>query len=896
MNYGKKSVSKKRNSLISRTAMMGKRAHVSLIRVLFVILITICVVIGCTGIGAFRGIIDNAPDVNDIDISPLGYATFLYDGDGNQLRKLTAPSSNRLPVSIDQIPVDLQHAVVAIEDERFYEHNGIDVRGILRAFVKNLSSGNLSEGASTITQQLLKNNVFTNWTQESTWLERFTRKIQEQYLAVEIEKKINNKNVILENYLNTINLGAGTYGVQAAARKYFNKDVWNLNLSECTTLAGITQNPTQYNPIEHPEANAKRRKEVLDHMIDQGYITQEQYDQVINDDIYSEIQAAQVLNEETDNTVYSYFEDELIDQVINDLMNIKGYTRTQAQNLVYSGGLSIYTTQDASIQKILDEEYADPSNYPDYVQYALDYALTVQNPDGEDVNYSKEMLRLYFQNEDPEFDLLFDSQEEGQSYVDRYKEHVLADGSTVVSERVSFAPQPQSSMSIIDQHTGYVKAIIGGRGEKTASLTLNRATDTTRQPGSTFKILSTYAPALNEKGMTLATTFEDEPYNYPDGSPVNNASKSYGGTTTIRRAIQNSINVVAVKCLEEVTPELGLQYLDNFGFTTLAHGTEADKDADGTIWTDANLPMALGGLTHGVTNVELCAAYAAIANNGNYIEPIYYTKILDHNGNVLIEKNSAGRSVIKESTAWLLTSAMEDVVNQGTGTACQLDDMTVAGKTGTTDAYNDLWFVGYTPYYTCAVWSGFDNNEKLPEDARDFHKNLWKKVMTRIHEGLPDKEFDMPASVEKISICEETGLLPRAGCPVITEYFDIGDVPTDYCDQHFYESDDTGEEDTTDEETNVSPTPDPDNNSNNNGGNTGGDNTGGDNTGGDNTGGDNTGGDNTGGDNTGGDNTGGDNTGGDNTGGDNAGGGDNTGGDDGGGDTGGGDDGGNTEE
>ena len=686
MNYGKKSVSKKRNSLISRTAMMGKRAHVSLIRVLFVALITICVVIGCTGIGAFRGIIDNAPDANDIDISPLGYATFLYDGDGNQLRKLTAPSSNRLPVSIDQIPLDLQHAVVAIEDERFYEHNGIDVRGILRAFVKNITSGDLSEGASTITQQLLKNNVFTNWTQESTWLERFTRKIQEQYLAVEVEKNINNKNVILENYLNTINLGAGTYGVQAAAHKYFDKDVWDLNLSECATLAGITQNPTQYNPIEHPEANAKRRKEVLDHMLDQGYITQEQYDQVINDDVYSGIQAAQVLNSETENTVYSYFEDELIDQVVNDLMNIKGYTRTQAQNLVYSGGLSIYTTQDARIQSILDEEYADPSNYPDYVQYALDYALTVKNPQGEEVNYSKEMLELYFQNEDPEFDLLFDSQEEGQSYVDRYKESILADGSTVVAERVSFAPQPQSSMSVIDQHTGYVKAIIGGRGEKTASLTLNRATDTTRQPGSTFKILSTYAPALNEKGMTLATTFEDEPYNYPDGSPVNNASRSYNGTTTIRKAIQNSINVVAVKCLEEVTPELGLQYLDNFGFTTLAHGTEADRDADGTVWTDANLPLALGGLTNGVTNIELCAAYAAIANSGNYIEPLYYTKILDHNGNVLIEKTSAGRSVIKESTAWLLTSAMEDVVTQGTGTACQLDNMTVAGKTGTTDA------------------------------------------------------------------------------------------------------------------------------------------------------------------------------------------------------------------
>ena len=843
MNYGKKSVSKKRNSLISRTAMMGKRAHVSLIRVLFVALITICVVIGCTGIGAFRGIIDSAPDANDIDISPLGYATFLYDGDGNQLRKLTAPSSNRLPVSIDQIPLDLQHAVVAIEDERFYEHNGIDVRGILRAFVKNITSGDLSEGASTITQQLLKNNVFTNWTQESTWLERFTRKIQEQYLAVEVEKNINNKNVILENYLNTINLGAGTYGVQAAAHKYFDKDVWDLNLSECATLAGITQNPTQYNPIEHPEANAKRRKEVLDHMLDQGYITQEQYDQVINDDVYSGIQAAQVLNSETENTVYSYFEDELIDQVVNDLMNIKGYTRTQAQNLVYSGGLSIYTTQDARIQSILDEEYADPSNYPDYVQYALDYALTVKNPQGEEVNYSKEMLKLYFQNEDPEFDLLFDSQEEGQEYVDRYKASILADGSTVVAERVSFAPQPQSSMSVIDQHTGYVKAIIGGRGEKTASLTLNRATDTTRQPGSTFKILSTYAPALNEKGMTLATTFEDEPYNYPDGSPVNNASKSYGGTTTIRKAIQNSVNVVAVKCLEEVTPQLGLQYLDNFGFTTLAHGTEADRDANGTVWTDANLPLALGGLTHGVTNVELCAAYAAIANSGNYIEPIYYTKILDHNGNVLIEKNSAGRSVIKESTAWLLTSAMEDVVTQGTGTACQLDNMAVAGKTGTTDAYNDLWFVGYTPYYTCAVWSGYDGNQKIPEgDARNFHKTLWRKVMNRIHQGMEYKDFEVPDGIEQISICADTGLLPRVGCPVTEEYFDVGTMPTEYCDQHFYEYDESQDEDMEIDDANATPTPDPENpDGTDNADGSGGDGTGGDGTGGDGTGGDGTG-------------------------------------------------------
>ena len=866
MNYGKKSTARKRNSLISRSSMMGKRARVSFIRVLFVSLIALCIGVTCLGIGSFRGVIDNAPDVNDIDIMPLGYATFLYDDQGNQIRKLAAPNSNRLPVTLDQIPEDLQHAVVAIEDERFYEHNGIDVKGILRAGVKAITTGDFSEGASTITQQLLKNNVFTNWTSESTWLEKFTRKFQEQYLAVQVEKKTD-KNTILENYLNTINLGAGAYGVQAAARQYFDKDVWDLNLSECATLAGITQNPTRFNPIVNPENNQKRRKEVLQHMLDQNYITKKQYKAALADDIYSRIQAAQEKNSSTENTVYTYFEDELTDQIINDLMNIKGYTKTQATNLLYSGGLKVYTTQDSNIQTILDEEYADPSNYPDEVQYELDYALTVTDPDGNQVNYSKEMLQLYFQNEDPSFDLLFDSPEEGQTYVDRYKENILANGSKVVAERVNFAPQPQSSMSVIDQQTGYVKALIGGRGEKTASLTLNRATDTTRQPGSTFKIVSTYAPALNEKGMSLATTFEDEPYEYPDGSPVNNATRSYNGTTTIRTAIQNSINVVAVKCLEQVTPELGLQYLDNFGFTTLAHGTEADTDANGNVWSDANLATALGGITRGVTNIELCASYAAIANGGTYIKPIYYTKILDHSGNALIENTSAGRSVIKESTAYLLTSAMEDVVKKGTGTACQLDNMAVAGKTGTTEAYNDLWFVGYTPYYTCAVWSGYDNNEKLPDYARNFHKTLWKKVMTRIHEGLPEKDFTKPASVEKLSVCSETGLLPRAGCPVITEYFDVGTMPTEYCEEHYYDSYDydydsdysnTDTENTDD----ASQTTDADSDSTDN---TGTDDTGnGDNTDNGDGGSDNT--DNTGGDDNGGgdgDNTGDNDDGGD---------------------------------
>ncbi|MBR2528103.1 MAG: transglycosylase domain-containing protein [Blautia sp.] len=803
MNYGKRMITRKRNALISRSSMMGKKANVSVIRLILLGVIALTVTISCAGIGSLQGVLANAPRAEDVDIMPLGYATFLYDYQGNQLRKLAAPSANRLPVSIDQIPLNLQHAVVAIEDERFYEHNGVDVRGILRAAVRALTSHSFSEGASTITQQLLKNNVFTNWTNESTLVESFTRKLQEQYLAVQIEKKIQDKNVILENYLNTINLGAGAYGVQAASRQYFNKDVWKLNLSECAVLAGITQNPTQFNPIVYPEENAKRRQFVLDYMLEQGYITQEEHDEALKDDVYTRIQEAQEVVSSETNSVYSYFEDELTDQVVNDLMSIKGYTRTQATNLLYSGGLKIMTTQDPTIQAILDEEYSNESNYPSIVQYELDYALTIEDDQGDLTNYSKEMMMLYFQAEDPSFDLLFDTVVEGQTYVERYRTAVLANGGEIFSERINFVPQPQSSMSVIDQHTGYVKAIVGGRGEKTASLTLNRATDSTRQPGSTFKIVSTYAPALNEKGMSLATTYEDKLVHYPSGEPVNNAWMSFSGTTTLRKAIQNSVNTVAFQVFQDVTPELGLKYLDAFGFTTLAHGTEADTDAYGNVYTDATLATCLGGITYGVTNVELCAAYACIANEGNYIKPIYYTRIYDHNDNVLIENTSVERSVIRDSTAWLLTSAMMDVVEKGTGTACKLDiNMPVAGKTGTTEDYNDLWFVGYTPYYTCAVWSGYDNNAELPEYARNFHQGLWKKVMTRIHSGLPAATFSMPPSVQQASVCSITGMLPDYSCPTITEYFEGVTIPINYCYGHgdtyddnlddYYEYNDTG--------------------------------------------------------------------------------------------------------
>ena len=784
MNFGKRATNQKRNALASRSTMMGKKAHVSVLRIIFISLIAILVIGGCLGIGVMKGLIDDAPDISDVNIVPVGEATFVYDADGNQLQKLTAPDSNRMPVDLDQIPKDLQYAVVAIEDERFYEHNGIDIRGILRAAVRGITTGTFSEGASTITQQLIKNNVFTDWVNEST-LQRFQRKFQEWYLALELEKQVD-KDEILENYLNTINLGNGNYGVQAAAQDYFGKDVSELTLSECTVLAGITQNPTRYNPITNPENNAQRRQEVLDHMLEQEYITKEQYDECLADNVYDRIQSIEQ-EEENEDTTYSYFIDELTEQVIQDLQDKRGYTEQQAYNALWSGGLRIYTTQDPDIQQICDEEYSDSSNFPSGSQVELDYALTVRHPNGEEENYSAEMLEQYFiENESADFSLLFDSQESAQAHVDAYKAYVLSDGSEVVAETVHFTPQPQSSLCIIDQHTGYVKAIVGGRGEKSTSLSLNRATNTTRQPGSTFKPLAAYAAALNECDMSLATTFEDEPFTYNNGEPLYNADRQYHGTVTMREAIVHSYNIPAVKCMIDITPELGVEYLEKFGFSSLV--TEP-VDINGESYDDLNASTAIGGITYGVSNLELTAAYAAIANNGVYIKPVFYTRILDSDGNVVIDNTPEKTTVIKPSTAYLLTSAMEDVISEGTGTRVQFDGMHLAGKTGTTDNYRDLWFCGFSPYYTCSVWAGYDDNTVLPAgESRTYQQTLWRNIMERIHENLVDTEFKMPSTVEEASICTRTGLLATSSCNAVTEYFDIDQIPTQYCSGHYSSS------------------------------------------------------------------------------------------------------------
>lgn len=777
MNFGKKSVTDKRDRLTSPSAKAKRSAGVYALRTGFFLLLFLAVTAVSLAFGVLRGLIASAPDISDVNIMPLGNASFIYDADGNELQKLTGAGGNRISISIDEIPLNMQHAIVAIEDERFYEHNGIDPSGILRAAVVGITNGfHFTEGASTITQQLLKNNVFTDWMEENT-LERFRRKFQEQYLALELEKYLTEqgqdaKSVILENYLNTINLGSGCYGVQTAAQTYFGKDAKDLNLSECAVLAAIPQAPTRYNPRNHPENNQKRRDKVLKNMLDQGYITQAEYEEALNDNVYERIQTQSQYEEKE--TPYSYFNDEVISQVINDLIVQKGYTEIQAQNAVYSSGLRIYTTQDSWIQSVLDEEFQNPDNYPPYTQVGLDWALTVTHSDGTVQNYSKEMLQLFFRNDDPEFDLLFDSQEEAQSYIDAYKASIIVEGDTITAERTDFTMQPQACMTIIDQTTGYVKAIVGGLGEKTASLTLNRATDSYRQPGSAFKPLAAYGPALDTGAITLSTVIKDEPYTYSDGTPVRNSDGRYHGNVTVREAITNSYNIPAVKVLTEITPQTGYDYLTKFKFSKLLPSESSHQS------------IAIGGLTNGVSNLELAGAYAAIANGGKYNKPVLYTKVTDSDGNVLLDNTKQqSTQIFNESTAYLLTSAMEDVVKKGTATVCQLDDMAVAGKTGTTNDYKDLVFAGFTPYYTAAVWAGYDQMAEMPASDREFHKVLWQKVMQRIHEDLPEKEFEVPATVKEVSICSETGLLARSSCDAVTEYYAISDIPTKRCAGHY---------------------------------------------------------------------------------------------------------------
>ena len=641
-----------------------------------------------------------APSISILDARPQGYRSSVLDDEGNVVLTLSGEESNRVYVTLGEMPEDLQHAFVAIEDERFYEHHGIDPRGIARAFFRGIQSGGFSEGASTITQQLLKNNVFEGWTGEATFYDRLVRKLQEQYLAICLEMHVT-KDWILENYMNTINLGGGNWGVETAAKYYFHKDVTALNLSECAVLAGITKNPTRYNPRINKEANASRRELVLSKMKELGFITEDAYNEAMADDVYVRIEQAE--NEPLDNTeILTYFEDAMIYDVLADIMAVTGCSEEVAWKMIYRGGLTIHSTENSVLQQICEDE--------------------ANNPD------------LY-------------------------------------------STDAQVSMVVIDTQTGQVKAMVGGRGQKTASLILNRATSEPRQPGSTIKIIGEYAAALDKGEITLGTIFDDAPYTYSDGTEVQNSDGSYGGFTTVRSAIVKSNNIVALKTFQKMGVDAVWNELNNFGISTLTDDDRVEA-------------LALGGLTNGVTNLELTAAYGTIARGGTYIRPTYYTKIVDHDGNVIVDKQTESRKVISESTAALLTNAMEDAIWSGTGADAAFEGMDIAGKSGTSTDGVDLWFVGYSPYLTCGVWGGYDDRSGQEEST--YVKSVWKTVMSRAHESREYMHLSSEDGLKTVVICKKCGKVAieglcdstQQGDMTVTEFYLPGTEPTEKCDCH----------------------------------------------------------------------------------------------------------------
>lgn len=778
MNYGKKNVSKRQREITSKAAMKKKRAGVRFFKSMLLLLLVIGIV-GIIGAGfLFKQIIDDAPKITADDVRPSAYTTTAYaDDEKTVLDTFVDAGSNRVYTSIEEIPDYLENAVIAVEDSRFREHKGIDPKGIVRAAVKGLTTGSFTEGASTITQQLIKNSIFPNFNQE-TRLESVKRKIQEQYLALQLEKQMD-KDEILENYLNTINLGQNTLGVQAASKRYFGKDVSELTLSECATIAAITQNPTRYNPINNPEENATRRQKVLDDMLEQGFITETEHAKALKDSVYDRIQVANT--EYMDSlSVSSYFIDAVAKQVIEDLQEELGYTETQAYNAVYSGGLSIITTQNVRMQKICEQELRRSENYPSTVEWGISCAITITHPDGTQNNYDHNGLKNYIYEKYGEtYGLTQSTKKRANALVEEYIESLMEEGDTV-DKRVTLSAQPQASVVVMDQYTGHVKALVGGRGKKTESRSLNRATQSYRQPGSCFKILSTFVPALDTNGDTLATVIKDSPFRYDNGKLVSNWwGKSYKGNMTIRECIKQSANVCTVKKFTELTPALGFKYLtENFALTTLDPTQDIVQAA------------CLGGISNGVYNLEMTAAYAAIANGGVYTEPVLYTKIYDHDGNLLFEKTPETHVAMKETTAALITNAMEDVIKYGTGTAAKMSNMPVSGKTGTTTNAVDLWLSAYTPYLTCSVWTGYDDNKPMEGMNQSFHEVIWKKIMERIHENYEKKDFDMPNSIEKKWICKATGKLSSGkSCYSYSEYFAPGTAPKQSCPGHISSSD-----------------------------------------------------------------------------------------------------------
>jgi penicillin-binding protein 1A len=656
------------------------------------VLMVLVIALGAV-LGLVIGTVVNVPTWSPEKLS--GYeSTTLYDKNMEAFASLHA-EENRIQVPLSQIPEDLVNAFVATEDQSFYHHHGVNFTSIARAVLVDVVTGSKAQGASTITQQLAR-NAFLN--PEKTW----TRKIKEIAMAFILENRYS-KNEIMDFYLNRIYFGSGAWGVQTAAQTYFGKDVNELNLAECSLLAGLAQRPNAYSPFRNYSLAKKRQEVVLARMVDCGYITLKESATAAREPLHFKKSVA-VKNQ------YGYFTDYVIDET-DRILEDEGLF-DNPQNAIFKGGLKIYTTMDPDIQQQAEEVYSNPSSFP-----------------------------------------------AGKS----------KSGQTI-----------QSAMAVVENKTGAVRAVIGGRAY-VQQRGFNRAVDALRQPGSAFKPLVVYGPAL-EAGYTPDYVLADSPVTFTFGGQTwspKNYDGTYRGNITMRTAVQYSVNIYAVKLAAQVGISNGIRFAESLGIDTLVKTGRSN---------DYNLSTALGGITRGVSPLEMASAYSAFGNEGIHAPHFVISKILDSSGNTIYEYHPRYNKAMSSETAWLMTGMLQGVVQYGTGTKAKIPGVSCAGKTGTTQDDKDAWFVGYTPDYSCAVWMGYDRKETMSRTfGGSYPALIWKSIMSRASYGRQNLNFSVPQDITQTAICSKSGKLASPACPendIVLKYFSPGKAPTETCDLH----------------------------------------------------------------------------------------------------------------
>lgn len=700
------------------------------IKIFIVLFLLLCVIGAGIVAGMFFGLFGDDFEITKEELQIGTSNSVVVDQNGAVVANLSGDEKRKI-ITLEDMAEYLPKAYVAIEDERFYSHNGVDLKRTAGAILNTVFTGSSSYGGSTITQQLVKNITKDD---ESSGLAGIFRKIKEWAKAYQVERMIS-KDQILELYLNILFVGGegNLHGVELGAEYYFNKSAKDLTLAECAYMAGINSSPMSYNPFDTSTDNTEKiknkTKTVLDKMNELGYInSEEEYNAAI-----AEVDNGLNFQKGTISTGsdYSYHTDAVLDQVINQVMEERGVSRQIAENYVYSSGLTIYSTVDTSIQTRLEEEYQKEK----YIKSGRD-----KNEDGSLVN-----------------------------------EHT------------------QSGMAIIDYKTGNVVGIAGGLGEKDTG-GWNRATHMRRQQGSAIKPIADVAPALEEGIITPATIYDDVKTNFGGNYEPKNEGEDYDGLINIRQFIAVSHNIPALKIMKELSPSKSLEYLNKMGLSSLT------QEADNV------LSLAIGGSSNGSSPLEMAAAYGTIANDGVYITPTFYTKVVDASGNTVLTPNQEETRVFSEQTAYLTKSITQEPVTASNGTAkyCAISGMDVAAKTGTTDDSYDRWLCGFTPYYAAATWFGYDTNEEVRGFSQNPAGQIWDAVMTDIHKNLASASFTKPSGIVEQTVCRRTGCLATTGCTeTYKEIFssnnlpekcqghgsqlicsESGKVATDYCSQY----------------------------------------------------------------------------------------------------------------